>query len=177
MGRDKDRTMPLAPWTCPVCKETLMLPTMGQGVRKACPSCREKLRKEQYAEWKARTKAEKAAQKPQAGQTLEKVSQPTPPKEKTADEALNERIRRQIKLQCVKCDWYRCGDSGVNPCCTYYLRHGVGYRVEHGNGPGDCRMFAPKGERSQKARIEENKNLLAKIEADFQGERKGGQER
>lgn len=174
MERARGYKSELVPWLCPVCGETKMLPRVGSAKRKACPICREKLRKERYASWYEKNKAEK---KPQARQIIEKVSQPAPPKEKTADALLNERIRRQITVQCVKCDWYRCGDSGVNPCCTFYLRHGAGHRVDPGNGPGDCRMFAPKGKRSKKARIEEKKNLLAKIEADFLGERKGGQER
>ena len=174
MERARDYKSELVPWLCPVCGETKMLPRVGSKTRKACPDCRKKLQKEQYASWYEKNKA---AQKPQEGQTPKAVAQSAPPKEKTADELLNARIQLQIKLQCKMCDWYRCGDSGVNPCCTYYLRHGVGHRVDHGKGPGDCRMFVPKGKRSQKARIEENKNTLAKIEADFQGERKGGQER
>lgn len=163
MERPKDRIHRTVEYTCPRCQKTMMLTAVGN--RKVCPACREEVRKEQYAAWNA----QKAAERAQSGEKPEKVSQPAKPKKQPTELTVDERTALQIKLQCKKCDWYRGGESGVNPCCTYYLRHGVHHRVDPGKGPGDCRMFSPKGERKQKTKIKENENLLAKIEADYQG--------
>lgn len=171
MERPGDRYPKSAPFTCPKCGETKILPAVGN--RKLCPECREVQRKLHEKEYhiarrevrKARD-AEKAAQKKQNG---EGASKPAPPKKQPAELTLDERIQLQIKLQCRKCDWWSKGDGGCDPCCVYYIRHGVGYRVDHGNGPGDCRMFLPKGSRLRKTKIDDGQRHLAQTEADFMG--------
>lgn len=145
-----------APFTCPVCGVTKMLPVVNNRIR--CPECSTKHWHENARQW-----AKKSPSKPKMPP---KVETPAPQPKKPALSPLDEQIMLQRKLQCEKCAWWRNNGTKTDCCCVYYLVHGVGHRVDHGNGPGDCRMYKPKGKATEEERLRIARMQISLMEAE-----------
>jgi len=154
MARMNDKAAKWAPFTCQLCGETKMLPfSFG---RKYCPDCSITANRMATREW-TRTNP-----KPKKKKKKKEVRQ------KTDDELFDERILQQYRLQCKSCRWWSKGEHNTpfGAHCGYYLYHGVGHRVDHGNGPGDCRCFEPRRKRAKSERVAYSSEQLRRAEAE-----------
>lgn len=84
---------------------------------------------------------------------------------KAADAELDARSAKQRKLQCRFCKYrLRCGTNGtITAGCDYVSWEG--HSRDKGNGPGDCRSFAPESEETKAERIERRRGAMQKSEA------------
>lgn len=163
MVRDKDRkSVPkvMGEYTCPECGKTQILVVSKK--RQRCPDCAR-------ARNKKAASARFAKEIKDSRKIMREGLKPAAPKKSELSEE-EKAYRKQLK-QCKGCHWWRSNDGGSTHCCHYYLRHGVGYRRDKGNGPGDCRSFEPKKKLSRKQMIEEAKKILEQIEADYNGQK------
>ena len=158
MARDRDRKSPkkvMAPYTCPDCGKTQILVVSKR--RQRCPDCAKAWNKKESSLRLSRMMKDNHKIR-YNGIRREQEKKP----ELTEDEKAH---RKQVK-QCKGCHWWRSEDGGCNPCCHYYLRHGVGHRRDPGDGPGDCRSFAPKRAVTRKQLADEARRILEQIERD-----------
>ena len=158
MARDMERKAPkkvMAEYTCPECGKTQTLVVCKK--RQRCPECsKEKNRRDSRErlsnELKTSIKIKNEGLEPAV------VKKPELSDEEKA-------YRKQVK-QCTGCHWWRSCDGGSTHLCHYYIRHGLGFRRDPGNGPGDCRSFESKKRLSRKQMVEEARKLLEQIEKD-----------
>lgn len=161
--------MPMMSFTCPRCGITQELPLATN--RKLCPSCAEeksKARSKEYSKKFGAELREHYAIKQQM-QEAEKQKAQALKTQKEHDTEVTDRIKKQIKLQCHKCFFWNRPEGAKTGLCDYYLRYGIGHRVDHGNGPGDCRCFQPKRKKTKEERVERSRIILAQSEADHAG--------
>lgn len=133
--------------------------------RKYCPECAEIMRLErdrQYSRERMAEERETNAIKA-AGKQVEKSA--FLEERRKADAELDARSRKQ-RQQCKLCKYQlRAGGDGKMYCigCDYISWHK--HSRDKGNGPGDCRSFAPMDKAARAERIERRRKALLEVEA------------
>ena len=151
-------------FTCPDCGQ--ITEQNGSGNRKRCAACAYKRRREleklrrtgdSYV-YKGKPKV-KAENQPQ-----EKAPDPVALQRKR-DAELDARSAQQIELQCCRCEYaYRAHPAAPAQFCDFVSWRG---RLRNrGDGPGDCRDFAPVGTLTREERLARRRDGIAMAETD-----------
>ena len=154
-------------FTCPDCGQ--ITEQTGNGNRKRCPDCAKKRRRE--LEKQRRTGGFEYTGPP-------KAKAETPPPEQPDLVALQRKREREqdarsaeyIRLQCSTCEWaYRYYSRGEVICCDFVTYHGR--CVNDGDGPGDCRDYAPIGTLTKEERLNRRRSGVLQPEATWKKEK------
>lgn len=158
-------------FTCPDCGQTTE--QTGNGSRKRCPACAQKRRRELE-------KLRRTAGADYKGPPKEEPDDMTPPPQpkkpdpvalqRKRDKELDARSAEYIRLQCSTCDWaLRYHPQGAAIGCDFVTYHGR--CVNDGDGPGDCRDYAPIGTLTQEERLRRRRSGVLQPEATWKEEK------
>jgi predicted RNA-binding Zn-ribbon protein involved in translation (DUF1610 family) len=140
-----------------------------RGSRKYCPSCAEIVRLERQQEVHRRQNKERLEREKESSAIKKLASQteksPFLEAQRKADAELDARSAKQRK-QCEKCKYQLRQVTNNKPYCSGcdYISWKKHSR-DKGNGPGDCRSFAPLDKAAKEERKERQRKALRESEA------------